>query len=466
MYRKAIEDLSTWARKEKPKPLILRGARQVGKSFLVHMLARELGLDLLEVNLEKKTLRELDNREDFSIEKVLSEISLSTKKRITSNSLIFLDEIQAQPLALASLRYFYEDKPGVKVISAGSLLEAVIHKNQFSMPVGRIEYYYLSPMTFFEFLQALGEDILLEEIEKLDLNSVPSKTLHAQAMQLLKEFYFVGGLPEAVKVYAENRNHEEVRDVHNALLQTYRDDVPKYSQNQGQSNILDVFRYTPANLGKKIKYSGIAKKHSSYIKTAIHLLAMANVIYRTCHNSCSGLPLEAAADCNILKLYFIDIGLYNAMLETEWGDLYQLDPETLLTKGNMAEQFVAQHLSFRHPRKELRPLYFWLRNGKKGKAEVDFIISEQSKIYPLEVKSGSSGKMRSLWQLVYEKKLDTALRLDLSIRKQTASKIRHSVQTVEGVREIECQLIGLPLYVVENLSKILQKNIKELQCPK
>ncbi len=458
MFRKALLELKSWCQREVPKPLILRGARQVGKSTLVKMLSQELELDLVEINLEKKTIGQFNNKDDFSIEKVISEIQIATKTRITKNSLLFLDEVQAQPSALNALRYFYEDRPGLKVIAAGSLLEVVANKNNFGMPVGRVEYYYLGPMTFSEFLLALGEDILEEEIRQIGLQHPATSTLQRQAIEFLKEFYYVGGMPEAVKTYAKNRDYLEVRDVQNSLLQTYKDDIPKYSKGREFNNILAVMDYSIHNLGKKVVFSHVLKKtHSTYVKQAIESLALANVIYRTCHNSCSGLPLSAGEDPDIFKLYFLDIGLYNCYMELGWSDLYKLTPDLLLTKGNMAEQFVAQHLAFRQPKKELSKLYYWLRNGKSSAAEVDFVFSHQSKIYPLEVKSGNSGKLRSLWQFVLEKGTKRALRVDLSFRKQATARISHKMVSPAGVQEVNCELIGLPLYAIENLSNFVDE---------
>ncbi len=456
MDRIALDSLSSWADSKQSKPLILRGARQVGKSTLVRMLAQQKNLDLLEVNLEKKTVHEFEDEDDFDIEKVIKEIELITRKKCTENALIFIDEIQAQPKALNALRYFYEDRPGTRVIAAGSLLETVLHKENYRMPVGRVEYYYLGPMTFPEFLMAQGEDLLLERLEKLTLYSPPDKTLHNQAVQKLKEYYFVGGMPEVVASFINNHDYQEVRDIQNSLIQTYRDDIPRYAYGAEQSNTAAVFEYASAHLGEKVVYSHVARKNSAYIKKAIELLSKANVVHRACHNTCSGLPLRAGRNCDILKLYLLDIGIYNAMLDTEWSDIFQLEPKELMTKGKMAEQFVAQHLIFRHPKKEISELSYWLRDRKMGAAEVDFIISEGSTLYPLEVKSGASGKMRSLWQLLANKpKFKTALRLDLSQRKNSVTSEHHKVTTSKGVVSVSAELIGLPLYAVHRLGDFL-----------
>jgi predicted AAA+ superfamily ATPase len=457
MYRHAILDLEKWGKQETPKPLVLRGARQVGKSTLVRMYAERAGLELVEVNLEKKSISEFNNQESFSIEKVITEIEIITKSRVTDRSIIFIDEIQAQPAAVNALRYFYEDRPGLKVVAAGSLFEVMARRNDFGMPVGRVEYYYLGPMTFSEFLLACNEDILAEEIQKIDLNTPPSNSLHLRAIELLKKYYFVGGMPEVVKAYVEKQDFSAVRDLQNALLQTYKDDVPKYSKGQEYSTILAVMDYCIHNLGKKVIFRHVTKRlHSSYVKRAIETLALANIIYKVCHSECNGLPLSAGANQDVFKLYFLDVGLYNCYTELEWRDLYALSPEQLITKGCIAEQFIAQHLAFRYPKKELSRLHYWLRGERSNAAEIDFVISHHSKIYPLEVKSGSTGKLRSLWQFVFEKRSATALRLDLSLRRQLVASISHQVASSTGSHSISCKLIGIPLYAVENIVRIVE----------
>jgi predicted AAA+ superfamily ATPase len=458
MYRHALTELKQWAEKAVPKPLILRGARQVGKSTLVQLLAKEIGYELIEVNLEKKNVNQFNNEGDFSVEKTLQEIEIITRKKIPDNALLFLDEIQAQPSALNALRYFYEDRPGLRVIAAGSLLEVAIRQSEFGMPVGRVEYYYLGPMTFCEFLLAKGEDVLVEQIGKIDLYNLPSLSLHNRAIELLREYYFIGGMPEVVKNYVSDGDFVNAREIQNNLIQTYKDDIPKYSRNQDYKHALSVLNYCSHKLGKKVIYSHISKGvHSSKLREAIELLSLANIIYKTCHNTCSGFPLSVGVDEEVFKLYFIDVGLYNCTLDLEWSDLYSLSPDQLLIKGNIAEQFVSQHLAFRYPKKELSQLYYWLRDGKSNAAEVDFVLSHKSHLYPLEVKSGSSGRLKSLWQLVSDKNLKYALRADLSMRNKAYAKISQSVITATGTKQISCELVGIPLYAIENLNNILSQ---------
>ena len=457
MHREAINHLQNWLNSSNRKPLVLRGARQVGKSTLVHLFCKEQNLELVEVNLEKNKLKELDNRENFSIEKAITEIEIVTKKKVNDKSVIFLDEIQAQALAIGSLRYFYEDRPDIKVIAAGSLLEVVIQKNQISMPVGRVEYYHLGPMTFYEFLQALDEDVLLEEIKKISLSHPPSETLHNRAIELLKEFYLVGGMPEAVKVFSKSKDFEHVAKIQNSLIQTYKDDLPKYASNKEVLRANEIFQYIPNKIGEKVIFNEISDGHSAKTREVITLLSMAHIIYKVTHNSCSGFPLKSGEKSNVFKLYFLDIGLYNSIMGTTWSDIFQISPVDLLIKGNLAEQFTAQHLVFRQPEKELHELSYWLRGGSKNSAEVDFVLAENSTIFPIEVKSGSTGKMRSLWQYVSEKQAKTAIRIDLNTHNNMTSDIQHKIKTSKGVEKLKCRLLNVPLYAIENLTSIINQ---------
>ena len=454
VFRNAINDLKSWASKENRKPLVLRGARQVGKSTLVKLFCKEVGLELIEINLEKNKIKELENETRFSILRVLEEIEVISGKKINQNSLVFLDEIQSQPISFNRLRYFYEEKPELKIIAAGSLLEVSLDKESFSMPVGRVEQYHLGPMTFLEFLKVKNEDIVLEQILKLNKKIAPTEALNLKAIELLKEFYFIGGMPECVNEFIKTRDFKKVREIQIDLLNTYREDIPKYTQRKQGERVEEVFEYTPLHLGEKVQFTNISTAHSEKIKEAIQLLTKAHIIYPAFHNSCTGLPLKAGADLAVFKLYFLDVGLYNAKTGLEWKDFLNLNSEELITKGKMAEQFIAQHLYFREPR-QISELYYWLRGGKKNAAEVDFIISNGTNIYPLEVKAGSTGKMRSLWQYVYEKKPKMALKFDLAHRGNPLSINSFSVQTNEGIKSIECPLISAPLYAIENLQNYL-----------
>ena len=455
MKRKALDFLNSWYNSDKSKPLILRGARQVGKSTLVQLFCQANQIQLIELNFESIKLNEIENEHSFSIYKVIQEIELISRKKIKNNCLIFFDEVQLQPKVINRLRYFYENKPTLRIIAAGSLLEVTLDAADFSMPVGRVQYYHLGPMTFSEFLMAKQEDIFLEQMSNRTLKSESNATYLHRGEELLKEFYFTGGMPEAIQCWIDSKNHEDVRDIHNSIIQTYRDDIPKYTRNSEQLRVSEVFEYCVANLGNKVVYSEVATVHSSAIKSAIDLLAKANVVTKTTFNYCNGLPLQAGIDPSIMKLYFLDIGLYNALLETRWVDIYKLSSEKLLTKGNMAEQFIAQHLKYLSPKTPLSELYYWLFNKKKGAAEIDFIVSNGGNIYPIEVKAGKTGKIKSLWKYIEEKQSKFIIKFDLMERRERLSQVVHKLPANSQKGELSSNLIGLPLFEIENLNLYL-----------
>jgi uncharacterized protein len=456
MDRKALHFLDTWYNKSNSKPLILRGARQVGKSTLVRLFCQKHDIELLELDFETIKLRQIENDTSFSIEKVLQEIELVTRKKVLDKSLIFFDEVQLQPKVINRLRYFYEKRPELRIIAAGSLLEVTMEAARFSMPVGRVQYFQLGPMTFSEFLTAKKEDIFLEQLHNRTLQDESDAAWLEQGADLLKEFYYTGGMPEVVQCWIGGGDHEEVRDIQNSIIQTYRDDIPKYTSKKEYSRVIDVFEYTAANLGNKVIFSDIAPVHSSSVKSAIDLLAKAGVVIKTTFNYCNGLPLSAGTNPATLKLFFLDIGLYNALHETRWADIFSLSSDKLLTKGNIAEQFVAQHLKNINNKNPTPELYYWLNKKKKGAAEVDFIYSQGGCIFPIEVKAGKTGKIKSLWKYIEIKKPEYVVKFDLMERRERISIITHQVPSAGMEKELKSSLIGLPLFEVEKLNYYLE----------
>ncbi len=456
MDRYALLDLQKWYESAESKPLVIRGARQVGKSTLVRIFCQNHGLDLLEVNLEKIKIQEFNNEKNFSIKKVLTEIELITGKKISEKTILFLDEAQEQPIAFNRLRYFYEDAPQLRVIAAGSLLDVILNQENFSMPVGRIEYYYLGPMSFREFLMAKGEELLLNQINSLKNDFSVLQLVHERAIELLKEYYFVGGMPEVLKKYIETNDMDIVRKTQLDLIQTYRDDIPKYTKAKQELRVNEVFNFVPRHLGEaKVKFSEIAATNSLQVKDAIDLLHRSQIIIKVLHTSASGLPLVSCSDPSVMKLFFLDVGLSNAILDIQWVNLFQIQDHELLTKGSMAEQFIAQHLnqiqpSFKHE------LFYWLRGGKQGAAEVDFVINLKGQIIPIEVKAATTGKMKSLWQFLAEKNSKLAIKFDLKHRETYINLIKQNVSLGNEVKEVNAKLIALPLYAVELLEEIIE----------
>ena len=404
MQRYAEGILQEWLTDEKRKPLIIRGARQVGKSTLVEIVAESLNIPLCKVNLERHPqLDDIFSSNDP--EKIIAEIgSLHRVTPLEPGGILFLDEIQSTPSAIGALRYFYEERPDVRVIAAGSLLEFALNKAEFSMPVGRIEYLYLYPMRFEEFLLAMGERKLL---------TPGTQVAHERLCELQRIFFFVGGMPEAIATYCDTKNFDRVRKVHHSILETYQDDFPKYAGSRNLGRIQKVFEYVALHVGQKVKYSNIDNNEQSRtLKGDIRLLTMAKIVTPAYHTSCSGLPLKIGKSESVFKLFFLDVGLMNAVAEVEWRHMGK--DRDLKNEGPMAEQFVAQSLLLAKPSHVSSDLFYWQREGKSGNAEVDFVESIDQEIIPIEVKSGSSGRLRSLREFVKKHRSSNAIRLDLN----------------------------------------------------
>lgn len=455
MKRCLEKQLQSWFNRSKRKPLVLRGARQVGKSTLIRNFAKSQKLNLIEINLERYP--RLDSLfKTNNINQILPELEAIAKAPVsTHDTLIFLDEIQTTPHALACLRYFYEDKPQLPIIAAGSLLEFVLSQHQFSMPVGRIEYLHLGPMSFQEFLLALGETYLHSQLQNFSMNRPLPEMVHTQLLQKQREYLFVGGMPESVLVYSQTKSLTEARHVQRSIIQTYQDDFSKYSQSYKDLELLHkVLDVMPKIAGQKVKYVQIAKENrSTEIKESLDLLIKACLIYPAYHSDCTGIPLKATVSENIYKLYFMDVGLLNYIAGLDWTEITHRDEQKLVNEGPLAEQFIAQHLAFRHDGFEPPSLFYWLREGKKTNAEVDFVMEWKQNILPIEVKSGKSGTLKSLQQFAFLKQSNLACRFDLN--PASLQKVSHQLRQKDGIVKSQFQLLSLPLYLVENLSEIL-----------
>lgn len=442
--------LDEWYRKKRRKPLVLRGARQVGKSTLVRTFAEKKGLVLNEINLE----RHLELDETFKTMNpvgILRELEALVGRNIKApNTLLFMDEIQATPHAIQALRYFYEEMPGLPVIAAGSLFEFVLSDHRFPMPVGRIEYYHLGPMTFKEFLNAL-EPELIPYLSGFHIHESLPETAHQKLVARQREYLFTGGMPEAVLVYSEEHLFNEVTAVHRSIAETYQDDFSKYAKQKELVLMQRVFRSIPGMIGNKVKYSNVSKDHRSReIKAVIDLLIKARICNPVYHSHCTGLPLMADVRDTVYKLLFMDVGIAAYLTGLDWLAIQALDGQALINEGRLAEQFVGQHLI--DPMEPPR-LNYWLREGKATNAEVDFVTTSGNQIVPVEVKAGKSGTLKSLQQFVLIKNAKLCVRFDLN--PPELGRISHGVRTAGGSDTVSYTLLGLPLYLVEELPRLL-----------
>ncbi|ABW68780.1 ATP-binding protein [Desulfosudis oleivorans] len=452
IYRNAEKDLYVWHQKKRRKPLVIRGARQVGKSTLVRRFAEKNKLVLNEINLEQHLY--LDNIfKSLDMDVILRELDALAGRRIHSpNAVLFLDEIQATPHAIAALRYFYETLPDLPVIAAGSLLEFALSNHHFSMPVGRIEYYHLGPLTFGEFLNAT-EPALAPYLSEFHPGTSIPLAAHEKLIKRQREHLFVGGMPEAVYAFVSENALPEVTDVHRSIAETYQDDFSKYARQKDLALMQKVFRQIPRMIGQKVKYSNISREDKSReVRAVIDLLVKARVCHQVFHGNCSGVPLLADIHENVYKLVFMDVGMAAWLTGLDWTTLQRLDGHALVNEGKLAEQFVAQHLM--NPQEPPR-LVYWLREAKSANAEVDFVTASGSQVIPVEVKAGKSGALKSLQQFVLHKNASLCVRFDLNL--PGIQDITHTARTEGGTTPVSYRLLSLPLYLAGELPRILDE---------
>lgn len=447
LERLEINYLKSWATESKRKPIVIRGARQVGKSTLVREFARLNDYSLVEINFERNPeYREAFTSRDPAL--ILTTLKLLTGQSIEAGStLLFLDEIQAAPEALLTLRYFHEEKPALHLIAAGSLLEFTLAEAQFSMPVGRVEYLHLGPMHFEDFLEAMGHpelSALIRSISLADLSNKPiPRPVHDKLLSLLRQYWVVGGLPEAIATYAQSGDFSQVARVQHSILATYRDDFNKYSRGSLKGRVQLVFDQLPVVTGQKFKYAQVSKDHkAAELAAALDQLCMARVAHRVYHTSANGVPLGAEANKKFFKTVYLDVGLTCAALRLNVLDLNKKDL-TLINNGAIAEQFIGQHLLYSGPFYETPALHYWVREAKSAAAEIDYLITSGQEIVPIEIKAGTTGSLKSLHQFLKEKQRGFGLRFNADV-----PSLLSSTTTLTDTTSIQFDLLSLPLYMV------------------
>jgi len=398
MKRDIEKVLKKWKDEKRRYPLLIRGARQVGKSYSVKKFGEEDFENLVEINFEQNPKYKACF-DTLDPQKIIESISiLSNSKIIPGKTLLFLDEIQECPNAIVSLRYFYEQFSNLHVIGAGSLLEFALYQEDLKMPVGRIQYIFLKPLSFLEFLDAIGEEKIRKIIEDIDKNNFPSKVIHEHILSFIKLYSIIGGMPAVVYEYINSKDIKRCLDVQTIIIQTYRDDFGKYASKVKYKYLQKIFYGVPKMVGKKFKYSNIDRDMQSRdLKEALILLEKAGVVLRVKHTSGNGLPLEAEARENIFKTVFLDIGLMQNVCGLN-SDIFLTSKEDFIkiNNGAIAEQFVGQELLNYQDFHTQPSLYYWVREAKNSNAEIDYIIACCSKAVPIEVKSGKTGTLRSM----------------------------------------------------------------------
>ena len=394
--RNIYKRLIKWKISRVHKPLLIRGARQVGKSFIVEQFGRNEFSNIITLNFERdpkyKTIFST-----YDPVKIVEQIILITGQDIINDqTLLFLDEIQECPQAIVALRYFYEEMPNLHIIGAGSLLEFALHLKEYKIPVGRIQYLYMKPLSFGEFMDALNETKLNNHISEIDNLNNLSEVLHDKLLDIIRKYFILGGMPEVVNEYIKSGDIIECQNIQKSILDTYEDDFGKYSKSSNIENLKKVFYSAAAMVGQKFVYSSVDNTVKSRdLKLAVNLLETAGVLTRIKRSNGDGLPLEANVKENYFKLLFLDIGLLHSVNGIYGETIMQKDLASIF-KGAIAEQFVGQELlALQNPLTKAR-LFYWAREAKNSNAELDYIIAIKGQIIPVEVKSGKTNKMVSL----------------------------------------------------------------------
>ncbi|MCD4652987.1 AAA family ATPase [bacterium] len=450
--RKHLKNLENWWQKGmQRKPLLIRGARQVGKTTLVRMLSERLNLQLVEINLEKPwgfTSTFKDFNPHRTIEAIEFELNIDIDPQ---KSIIFFDEAQACPSVLGLLRYFYEEAQDYRVIATGSLLEFVLAEPTFSIPVGRIELYHIGPMNFLEFLSALDEEKAITRIKGYCLGDDIPDTVHDKLNHLVRIYSIIGGMPEAVACYAQTRSFKAVEKVKSEIIETFRLDFNKYN-NRGNPHLLTkVFDSLPRLMGKKLVFSKIHPEYrSKELSKTFDQLCMAGITSKIFNCHANGVPMAAEKMERFFKVLLLDTGLLLTQLKLIPTDIDRIPELNLVNQGTLAEQFIGQHLYRLQPYFQAPELYYWAREKKSASAEVDYIIADNNqRIVPIEVKAGSTGKLRSLQIMVMEKSLSRAIRFSSA----PPSVLRENRITAKG--PVAFTLISLPHYLVGEISRLL-----------
>ncbi len=444
-YRTIIEDLKTWAEYPDRKPLILRGARQVGKTTAVKIFASEFD-QFIYINLEKTEERRIFE-DEYPFTELLGRLFLYSKKqRGSGKTLIFIDEIQYSSKAVRLLRYFYEEAKDLFVVAAGSLLESLIHKN-ISFPVGRVEYLALRPCSFIEFLRAMKENQSVEMIENLDIPTYA----HEHLSFLFKKYTTIGGMPEVIRSYSENNDISLLPKIYDSLITSYTDDIEKYAKSSAMVRYLrhiisTVFqqaanRITFQNFGNSDYRSREMKEAFLILEKTMFL----KLIYPVTNVS---LPINQAFNKKP-RLHMVDTGLVNYKLDM-LGDLIASKYVSDVYRGKIAEHIVGQEL-LTNSSSVSYSLNFWTRDKRGSAAEVDYVITYKGLIIPIEVKSKASGTLKSLHQFI-----DTAPH-NWAVRFYSEKMTVEETTTPTGKKY---KLISLPHYMAGKLNIVLQQTIK------
>lgn len=454
MRRSAIDYLAAWKENPRRKPLVLRGARQVGKSWLARRFSETCMGNLVEINFEQ-TPKVSHLFSDQSPEKIVSRLELHSGQEISpGQTLLFLDEVQAAPEVFACLRYFHELMPSLHVVAAGSLLEFVLQKHEFSMPVGRIEYLHLGPASYEEYLMASGREHLADFLGTYRVGDELPVSVHEQFMEALREYLVVGGMPEAVQTFVDSSSFLECDKVKQSILSTYQDDFSKYGSRVNVSRIQQVYQRLPHLVGGKFKYSHVDRgAQARDVAAALQLLCLARVACKIHHSSSNGVPLGAEIDERKFKTLFLDVGLLCRSCGLSLLDFEQAGDIMLVNAGAVCEQFIGQHLLYSRDFFEEPELHYWSREKRQSSAEVDYVLSLGNRVIPVEVKAGKTGRLKSLHAFMREKKQSFGLRFNADM-----PSLLEDTAELPGGERLDYRVLSLPLYMVGQARRLCGKH--------
>lgn len=455
MFRSTICDLQNWQTKSNRKPLVIRGARQVGKTYLIRQFGRECFQNTVELNFEKQAdLAQLFVSKDPK--QILPLIELQYNATINpGQTLLFLDEIQAAPQVFEALRYFFEERPDVHVIAAGSLLEFALEEPSFAVPVGRIEYLYLGPMSFEEFLLAQGKDRLVSFINSFEFPATIPDPLHHQLLDAVRQYLVVGGMPASVSAYSRSATLADTESEKQSILETFVEDFGKYARRSDPNRLRKVFTRLPLLIGQRLKYANIDRDDQARnLAHALSLLGKALVAYRVHHSACNGVPLRAEIKETVFKPLFLDVGLMASACGLNLLDFTRAADVLQINQGSICEQFVGQHLLYSQPCFVRPELFFWMREKRSSNAEVDYVISMGTKIIPIEVKAGRTGTLKSLQVFLNTKGQKMGVRLN------SAPPTWHTANyALPEMSDQSFELVSLPFYLVGQVRRLLEQPV-------
>lgn len=435
MKRLVDHYLRAWKDAPERKALLIRGARQVGKTYSVRALGSAFE-ELVEINLEMNPEYADVFRLNLDPQRILRELRLMTGKRLVPGaSLLFIDEIQEHPAAVTALRYFYEKMPEMHVVAAGSLLEFALE--QVGVPVGRVASLHMYPVSFLEFLAARGKQSMVEALLD-DIALTSADPIHQRLVRLLGEFLVVGGLPEAVTTWVASRDPERCGDVLDMIVAAYRQDFAKYAKRYQVKYVDLVFNEVPALVGRKFKYAALPGDWKAReLAPALDLLCKASIVHKVTHSSGNGVPLKAESDPRRFKAVFLDVGLAQRIMGADVKP-WLLHPEAgIVNAGGVIESFVGQELlAYSRPWAKAE-LYYWHREARSSNAEVDYLLALDNVAVPVEVKSGATGRLRSLHAFLDEK----------------SGRTPYGIRVCGSPHSVHGQLRSYPLYAMGHLMR-------------